>query len=191
MATQKTKVSLLERLSTAQRSILFLRMSIVCLRSNPIAPVASFESHFVLLLSFFSFSRPSAHFCLHDLSRNLTNFWRGSMIPLTTYFFAVCLLSSRDPLFSPFLPLLMCATADRILANIVSLDEPHLRHRRLQANCFHNVSPWSFHVPFLCCCRAGESSLLFFDAPALLPLASCSDLLVCSSVLVHHEDSPC
>ena len=91
-----------ERLSAYCRNIVLLRTCNTCLRSNPIAPAPSLESHFVFLLSSFLFSRPSAHFRLHDLSRIPTNFWRGSLIPLATYFFRTDLLSSHDPLFSPF-----------------------------------------------------------------------------------------
>ena len=38
---------------------------------------------------------------------------------------------------------------------------PQLRHWRHQAHCSHNVSPWSFSVPFLCCCPAVHLCLLF------------------------------
>ena len=41
----------------------------------------SLESRFLILLSSFSFCRPPAHFCLHNLSRIQTNFWRGSYAP--------------------------------------------------------------------------------------------------------------
>ena len=72
------------------------------LRPSPIATRPSLESHFLILLSSFSFFRRPDHFFLHDLSRTPTNFWRGSLLPLTPYFLAAILLSSRCVLFSAF-----------------------------------------------------------------------------------------
>ena len=75
---------------------------IACLRPSPIAPRPSLESHSSILLSSFSFCRRSAHFCLHDLSRIPTNFWRGSLLPLTTYFLSAIFLSLRCVIFFAF-----------------------------------------------------------------------------------------
>ena len=75
---------------------------VTCVRLSAFAPRPLFESNFLFPLSSFSFSRPSSHFCLHDLSRIPTNFWRGSLLPLTTYFCVAIFLSSRCVLFCAF-----------------------------------------------------------------------------------------
>ena len=85
-----------------RQNILLLRTFVTCLRPTATAPGPSLESHFLIRVSSFSLSRPSAHFCLYDLSRIPTNFWWGSLLPLTTYFSGAIFLSLRCVLFSAF-----------------------------------------------------------------------------------------
>ena len=75
---------------------------VTCLRPSAFASRSAFESNFLFLLSSFSFSRRSFHFCLHDLSKIPTNFWRGSLLPLTTYFFVSIFCLHIAPYFLHF-----------------------------------------------------------------------------------------
>ena len=106
------------------------------------------ESFFLILVSSFSLSRPSAHFCLCDLSRIPTNFWRGPCyLPLITYFFRAIFSLHVAPYFLHSTTAYVRKCAQNIVSSSDRLN-PQLRHRRHSTHCSHNVSPWSFHVPF-------------------------------------------
>ena len=132
-------------------NILLLRTCATCLRSSSTAPRPSLESHFLILLSSFSFCRRSAHSCLHDLSIIPTNFWRGSLLPLTvppTFLLrSFCLRVASYFLHSTTACLRNCE--QNTVSFLRSLN-PQLRHRRHQTHCrFYNVSPWSCHSCYL------------------------------------------
>ena len=89
---------------------------VTCLRPSAFAPGPSLDSNFVFPLSSFSFSRPSSHFCLHDLSRIPTNFWRVSLLSTPYHLLFCCdIFVFTLRLIFCILPLLICATAHKTL----------------------------------------------------------------------------